>query len=173
MIRLWRVVALAMLVSGCGYGLAGRSTSIPSNIKRIGVPMFQNLTPYPEMDLIFTEAVRAELQTHKSFVVVPDATGVDAVVNVTIQSMNRTLQAVTADTRQASSYTLQVVLAGEFKDLTAKTDLWKNPAMRLAEDYPVTNDLDLAAQFAQDRNAIERVVKKFAERIVSAMLTSF
>ena len=173
MIRLWRVVALAILVSGCGYALAGKSTAIPPNIKKIGVPMFVNQTPYPDLDRMFTEAVVFELQRHKQFEILPDTNGADAVVNVTISNVTRSVQAVTSDTRQASSYTLQVLLNCEFKDLTAKTDIWKNPAMRLVEDYPVTNDLDLASQFAQDRNALERVVKKFAERIVAAMLTSF
>jgi outer membrane lipopolysaccharide assembly protein LptE/RlpB len=173
---MWRVVAIALLVSGCGYALAGKGSTIPSYIKRIGVPTFQNLTPYPDLDRLFAEAVRVELQGHRQFVVVPDATGVDAVLNVSIQSLTLTLQAVTSDTRQASAYSLSVVVSGEFKDLKGNTNLWKNPTMRMADEYQLPNNVstsDLASLFAQDPNALERISKRFAERIVAAMLTAF
>ena len=57
MTRVWRVAALAVVVAGCGYTLAGRSNTLPVDIRRIGVPTFKNLSTTPDLDRIFTEAI--------------------------------------------------------------------------------------------------------------------
>ena len=176
--RIWSIVALAVLVSGCGYALAGKGGSgtgtLPANIKRIGVPTFQNLTPYPDLDRIFTEAVRIELQSRRTLIIVPEASGVDALLTVSIQSLTGQVSGFTADTKQASRYTLNAVLSGQFKDVKADKDLWTNSSFRLVEDYDVPNNVaagDLASLFAQDRNALERIAHTFAQRLVATILS--
>ena len=171
------VAAFALIASGCGYHLAGRGPgagTLPDNIKSIGVPMFQNLTPYPDLDRLFTQAVITELQSHRKITVVPDANGVDAVLTVSIQSLTSQVTGFTADTRQASRYTLTAVLSGTFKDVKQNKELWTNPSARLVDDYDVPNNVnagDLASLFAQDPNALGRIAQLFAKSLVSAILS--
>ena len=176
--RLCSLVVLAAMVSSCGYALAGKGAgALPANIKRIGVPNFQNLTPYPDLDRLFAEAVRTELQSRRRYDVVPDSVGVDAVLTVSVQSLTGVATAFTSDTRQASRYSLTAILKGDFKDVQSGKELWSNPSMRLVEDYDLPNNVgnpnDLAALFVQDRNALERIAKAFAQRLVSAILSNW
>jgi hypothetical protein len=52
------IALLALSASGCGYALAGRGNTLPSHIRRIGVPMFENHSNTPDLDRILTEAPR-------------------------------------------------------------------------------------------------------------------
>lgn len=178
MIRAERVlvVVLAALVAGCGYHLAGQGNSLAPHIKRIGVPTVQNLTPYPDLDRVFTEAVRLELSSRRQFVVVPDATGVDAVLTLSIQTLNAQVTAFTSDTKLASRYSVSVVLSGDFKDVKVDKPLWSKPAVRLVEDYDVPSGVDandLTALFVQLPNALERIAKQFARSLVPQILTAW
>ena len=51
------LVALA----GCGYALVGKGTVIAPTIKRIGVPLFKDLTGKPSLDQKVTARVIEEL----------------------------------------------------------------------------------------------------------------
>jgi len=171
------IAALALLVSGCGYALAGTGNSLPGHIKVIGVPVFQNLTPYADLDRIFTEAVRTELRSRRQYTVNPDAAGADAVLTLSIQSLNRQVTATTSDTKLASRIMLTVILSGDFKDVKNDKVLWTRPTLRLAEDYDLPSDVtggaDLASLFVQDPNALERIAKKFAQSLVPSILSNW
>ena len=54
------VVLIAALAStSCGYTLAGRGSFLPETIKTIGVPDFDNRTPYFEVGQVLTSVVPA------------------------------------------------------------------------------------------------------------------
>ena len=179
MIRAYRsvvVIALAMVVAGCGYALAGKTNNLPDYIKTIGVPTFQNLTPYPDLDRRFTEAVRSELASRRKYAVVPDATGVDAVLTISLQSLTAQATAFTPDTKLASSYALTVNLSGEFKFVKDDKVHWSKPSLRLVEDYVVPAGVgaqDLASLFVQVPNAVVRVAKRLAEILVPQILSAW
>lgn len=179
MMRAWRIgriVMLAVVMSGCGYALSGKGNSLPPTIRRIGVPAFVNLSTTPELDRLFTEAVRVELQSRGKFLVVPETTGVDAVLTASIKSVTPTATGFTADTRQASRYSISVVASVEFKEVKADKPFYESQSFRVSDEYDVTGNVavgDLASLFAQDRNALERLAKTFAQRLVSSILESF
>ncbi|MCA1586852.1 MAG: LPS assembly lipoprotein LptE, partial [Acidobacteria bacterium] len=72
--------AMGLMLSGCGYALAGRGSFLPDYIRVIGIPMFGNRTPYPTVEQIFTEQVRIEFQRRGQFTVNPDEAGADGIV---------------------------------------------------------------------------------------------
>jgi len=167
-------LALALLaVSACGYALAGREINIPANIKRIGVPPFENQSSTPDLDRVLADAVRTELRSRGRFQIVQDATGVDAVLTAVLRPIDTAVLALTDQTRQASKYSMTVNASVEFKDLTANKVLWTNPAVRVTEEYEATGTLsiiDPAAVFSQDDNALSRLAKAFARSVVNAAL---
>lgn len=172
----WRVVALAVVVSGCGYALAGRGNAIPDHIRRIGVPLFQNLSTTPELDRMFTDAVQLELRQRGRYQVVSDATGVDAVLTGTIQSVPPPVAMNLTDQRQASKYTITVYATAEFKDLKENKVLFRKQTLSVTDEYPVPAGVtatDVAQLFAQDRNALERLAKEFAQRLVTSIMEAF
>lgn len=172
----WGFVIAAGLVSvACGYSLAGRGSFLPESIKTIGVPLFVNSTQVFDIERRITERVRSEFIGRGRYKVLPQATGVDAVLNGEIVSITLTPASFT-DERQASRYVLTMTARIEFKDLAADKILWSNPAMQFSEEYEVTTALtalDANAFFGQESNAVERLASNFARSVVSAILEAF
>jgi hypothetical protein len=183
MIPMRRQVLLAVFVAGCGcaltgcgYALAGKGNALPTTIRRIGIPTFLNLSTTPELDRLFTEAVRAEFQSRGKFVIVAETTGVDAVLSGSIKSVTPVVTAFTADTRQALRYAVSVLASAEFKDVKADKPLWSNASLRVSDEYDAPNNVavgDLSSLFAQDQNALERLAKTFAQKLVATILENF
>ena len=84
------VLLLVVLLAhtGCGYSLAGRGSFLPAYIQRIGVPQFDNTTAVFDLARIVTERVRSEFIGRGKYTIVPEATGVDAVLTGTINSVS-------------------------------------------------------------------------------------
>ncbi len=105
--KLGRGALLVALVAhtGCGYSLAGRGSFLPAYIQRIGVPQFVNHTAVFDLDRQVTERVRTEFIGRGKYTIVPDATGVDALLTGTISSVTLTPVAFNTD-QQATRYAL-------------------------------------------------------------------
>lgn len=169
------LVIAVMCLPACGYSLAGRGNFLPEYIKVIGVPLFVNHSTMAELDRVLTNAVVAELQSHPRFRIVPDATGVDALMTGTINSLRQDVAAFTAN-QQAARYAIVGTVSIEFKDIRGNKVLWSNPSASFREEYDVTSSTtanDPAAFLTGDRNALERLAKNFARSVVTAILESF
>lgn len=173
------MVSLSLLVlvplSGCGYSLSGRGSFLPAYIKTIGVPQFTNNTPVFEIERRVTQHVQSELIGRGKYTVLPQTTGVDAVLSGEISSITLAPAAFT-EQQQASRYVLTLTARVEFKDLKTDKILWSNPSMQFREEYDVTSTtdaLDVTAFLGQDVNAQERLATEFARTIVSAILEAF
>jgi hypothetical protein len=166
---------LAALVSGCGYTLAGRGSFLPAYIQTIGVPMFANRTTVFNLEGLVTEKVRAEFIGRGKFRIVPDSTGVDALLTGEIVAVS--LAPTSFTTQQiASRYTATLIARVELRDLKENKVLWENPSMVFRQDFEAqsgTTALDPSAFFAQDRDAMERMTTDFARTLVSAILEAF
>ena len=175
MTRYLLVIAALLLQTGCGYSLAGRGSFLPAYIHRIGIPQFTNQTAVFDVERRITERVKTEFVGRGKYVVVPDATGVDAVLSGTIASITLSPAAFN-DQNQATRYVLTLTANVEFKDLKANKLLWSNPSMQYREEFDVTtgtSTLDPTAFFGQDVNALDRITAEFARAVVSAILEAF
>lgn len=160
--------------SGCGYALAGRGSFLPEYIQVIGIPQFTNTTPY-EVEQAFTERVRSEFIGRGKYKVLPQATGVDAVLTGEIVGLTIAPASFTQE-QQASRYVVNVVAKVEFRDLKTDNVLWENPQLVYREEYEAaqgTDALDPNAFFGQESNAMDRISTEFAKSIVSAILEAF
>src|SRR5215218_2843 len=108
-------LVLAGASSGCGYALAGRGSFLPAYIKVIGIPQFGNATPY-EVDQVITERVRSEFIGRGKYRVLPQSTGVDAVLTGEITNLTIAPASFT-EQQQASRYVVTVIAKLEFRDL--------------------------------------------------------
>ena len=66
--------------AGCGYALAGRGSFLPAYIQTIGIPTFTNRTTVFNLETLLTQKVRAEFIGRGKYQILPEATGVDAVL---------------------------------------------------------------------------------------------
>ena len=170
------VLLLAVLLAhaGCGYSLAGRGSFLPAYIQRIGVPQFENATAVFDLGRIVTEKVRSEFIGRGKYTIVPEATGVDAVLTGTINSVSLNPVAFNQQ-NQATRYALVLSAAVEFKDLRANKVLWQNASMQYREEFTLdpTRAQETTAFLGQDVNARDRMANEFARALVSAILEAF
>jgi hypothetical protein len=164
----------AMAFPGCGYALAGRGSFLPAYINVIGIPQFSNATPY-EVDQVITERVRSEFIGRGKYRVLPQSTGVDAVLTGEITNLTIAPASFT-EQQQASRYVVTVIAKLEFRDLKTNNVLWQNPSLVFREEYEAaqgTSATDPNAFFGQEANALERVATEFARTVISSILEAF
>jgi hypothetical protein len=162
--------------AGCGYTLAGRGTFLPASIKTIGVPSFTNRTPIFNFETQLTQKVRAEFIGRGKYTIVPNDTGVDALIVGEISSARIDPTSINPQTGFAAGYTVTVTAKVELRTLPGNQVLWQNPAMAFREDYAAlsgTSPTDPNAFFGQNANALDRMSTDFARAIVSAILEAF
>lgn len=169
------LAAVALLVSACGYGLAGRNVSLPAHIKVIAIPPLANRTSSPDLERVMTEALQRELSSRGKWKVVPDATGadVDAVVTGIILSLTPRNVAFN-DARQATRVEISVAASIEFKDLKDNGKMiWSNASLVASDEYPITSGTsatDASAFLRGNTDATQRLATKFARAVIGAML---
>jgi len=176
-VRLLACALAAVWVSnvGCGYSLAGRGSFLPNYIKTIGVPQFVNRTSVFNLETMLTQKVRAEFIGRGKYQILPQNTGVDAVLNGEVTAVTITPASFTA-TQLASRYAVTMTAKIELRDLRENKVLWENPGVYFRQEYEATsgrNVLDPVAFFQQDTNALDRMSGEFARTIVSAILEAF
>lgn len=161
--------------AGCGYALAGRGAFLPSHIRTIGIPTFTNRTTVFNLETMLTEKVRSEFIGRGKFQVLPQDTGVDAVLVGDVTSVTVAPASFTPE-QLASRYAIAMTARIELRDIKENKILWENPSLVFRQEYDVTTDQNAAdpnAFFGQEANALERVSTEFARAIVSAILEAF
>jgi lipopolysaccharide assembly LptE-like protein len=169
------VMLPALGMGACGYALAGKGSFLPSYIQTIGVPTFTNRTTVFNLETELTQKVRAEFVGRGKYKIVPDATGVDAVLTGEVLSATPSVASFTAQ-QLASRYSITVAARVELRDLRENKVLWENPSLIFRQEYEAqsgTSALDPAAFYGQDRGAFDRMSSDFARTIVSAILEAF
>jgi len=169
------LVASILMLSGCGYSLAGRGSFLPDYIKIIGIPTFANRTSLFNLETQMTEKVRAEFIGRGKYRIVPDAEGVDALLVGEVTGIN--IRPVSFTNQQlASRYTITMTARVELRDQRENKVLWENPALVFSQEYEAQSGqtaLDPTAFFGQDQNALDRMTTEFSRSIVSAILEAF
>jgi hypothetical protein len=166
---------LAILTTGCGYSLAGRGTFLPDYIKIVGVPTFTNRTAVFNLETTLTQKVRAEFIGRGKYQILPQATGVDALLTGEVTAVSIVPSSFAAN-QLASRYALTMTARIELRDMRENKVLWENPGVSFRQEYEATsgrNAVDAAAFFQQDTNALDRMASEFARTIVSAILEAF
>jgi hypothetical protein len=160
---------------GCGYALAGRGSFLPAYIRTIGIPTFANSTVVFNLETMLTQKVRSEFIGRGKFQVLPEATGVDALLTGEVSAV--TITPASFNPQQlATRYAITMTARIELRDMRENKVLWENASVQFRQEYEATGGqsvLDPSAFFQQDTNALERMSTEFARTIVSSILEAF
>jgi hypothetical protein len=169
----------ALGASACGYSLAGRGSFLPDYIRTIGIPLFENRTPFVTVEQLFTEKVRVEFQSRGRYAVQPTEAGADGIVRGEITAI-AAAPAAFGNQQLASRYRFTVTVGVRLEDVTQKKVLWENPALSFSDEYDLQNQLAAgggtvqgAAFLEQERAVMERLSTDFARSVVSSILEAF
>jgi len=170
----------AALAGGCGYALVGRGTVVDPDIKKIGVPSFVNSSAQPGLDQKVTQSVIEELLKRGRFDVVPESTGVNALVQGEIVSYRaqpvgfagaEDAAARGVTTAQASRYEIALTAKIKYTKVGVDEPIWSNDNFVFKEEYDLGSDP--AAFVDRESQAIDRLVDAFARTLVANMLEAF
>src|SRR6266581_2835814 len=150
--------------AACGYALAGRGSFLPAYIRTIGVPAFVNRTTVFNLETMLTQKVRAELIGRGKYQILPQNSGVDALLTGEVTAVSIT-PASFSPQQLATRYAITMTAKIELRDLRENTVLWENASVMFRQEYEATaatTAIDPAAFFQQDVNAFERMSTEFA-----------
>lgn len=168
-------LALALAAGGgsCGYALVGKGVTTDVSIKRIGVPLFRDLTGKPGLDQKITEKVIEELLKRGRFDVVQGSGDVDATVEGELTSFLATPVGFSDASTQTQPNRYSVVLTARVKyaKVGERESIWENDAFSYRDEYDVSDDP--GAFFQQEGQALDRLSTQFARSLVAAMLEAF
>jgi len=160
---------LCALMYSCGYHLRGTGSSLPSHIKKIQVPMFQNKTSRFELDVKLTRSVIDELVSRGKVEVIDDLESADAVLEGEISSFKVNPIAFSG-TATADRYNIIIVARIVLKDLVENQIFFSNPNFVYQKEYEVEEGVDFESVEAE---AIEEVSGEFARSLVIMILEGF
>jgi hypothetical protein len=142
------------------------------------VPTFVNRTTVFNLETLLTQKVRAEFIGRGKYQILPQDTGVDALLTGEVTGV--TIAPVGFSANQpivvASRYAITMTARVELRDLKENKILWENPSVLFRQEHEATSGrgvTDPVAFFQQDTNALDRMSTEFARTIVSAILEAF
>jgi outer membrane lipopolysaccharide assembly protein LptE/RlpB len=167
--------ALALLVcllsAGCGYHPAGRTVSIPENVRIIAVPAFSSQTQTFKIEQTLTKAVVREMVTRTHYHIINEENDdADATLHGTVLSTSASPLTYDSTTGRAASALVVVTMKVLLVDKHGKV-LYENSSYLFREQYEVSSNL--ATFFEEDSPAYQRLSRDFAQTLVSNILEGF
>ena len=166
-------LALAALffLSGCGYGLVGRTSFLDPSIRTLEVPAFVNRTTRVELEQRVTQAVAQEFVSRGRLTLVTNAAEADAILRGSIDTFN--IFPIAFEQGRATRYQISITAKIELLDHRKEDKvLWKNDQYRFTENYEVSLGATTDA-FDQETRAIQEIAVRFAEGLVTNLLEGF
>jgi outer membrane lipopolysaccharide assembly protein LptE/RlpB len=175
MLRLRRFPAIALLgvltlLASCGYHRAGTASQLPTDIKILAIPSFQNQTHTYHVETGITNAVIREFNTRTRYRVVQSETDADAVLKGSVVSAEVAPVAYDSVTGRASTGLVTIIVK---VTLTARDGrvLYSNPNYVFRDQYQISNEL--ASFFEEQGPALDRISRDLSRTLVSNILEAF
>jgi outer membrane lipopolysaccharide assembly protein LptE/RlpB len=160
-----------LLISSCGYHVAGQATRITPDVKTIAVPAFKNLSSTFRIEQQLTAAVTRELLERTHYRIVANPADADAVLKGIVKNVRA--RAITFDNNTGLATSLQVQVTAEVKleDVHSHKLLFSNSNYVYREEYQVSETA--AALFEEDKPALDRLSRDLARTLVTDILENF
>jgi hypothetical protein len=148
-----------------------RRSGLPSHIKTVAVPAFQNNALRFKIEHRFTDAVSNEIiRRGKGLRVQSETEGADVVVDGVIK--NFAFYGVLLDTRgRARIFEVTVTAAVTVRDRVRNRVLYDNQDYVFRGEFEFTDDP--RTFYNEEDPAVERLARSFAESLVSTLINGF
>jgi len=161
-------LAMSMVANVCGYKQAGKGKSLPSSIKTIAVPIFQNSSLKYRVEQRFTQAVIEEiLKRARALHVVQNPDNADAVLNGDIRAF-RASGSILDDRGRTRVWDVRIIVSVVVRDLKTHNIIFENPRMSFEGEYQLSDDPQ--SFFNEENPAVDRIAKDFAQSIVTTIM---
>lgn len=164
------VPMLALVLSGCGYHVAGTANLLPAEIHTIAVQPWSNVTMQFKLSDYLAESVSRELITRTHYKIVSDPAKADATLTGAVANLFSS--AIVADPVTGRSTGVVVVVQVQVKlvDKNGKV-LFQRPNVEFRERYEIS--VDPRQYFDESQAALLRLSRDVARTVVSAIIENF
>jgi len=163
-VRAWAPIlaaALAAAAASCAYTTS--TALLPSHLKTVAVPVFENGTTEYTLEQDVTDAVIAAFIADNHLKVV-DERSAHAVLKGRITSYRNAVFGF-SQTAQAQEYRVTIGISVTFKDQVKNRQLWTEPNMVKTANYYVVNTPGDSARTELDGR--KQAIAKLAEEIIA------
>ncbi len=171
-------VAVVAGMSGCGYHVAGHSSSLPKTIHVIAVPAMENKTSSYRIEQKLTAATIHEFLAKTQYKVVSEPDGGDAVLTGKVMSVeiipllyNNTTSSTGVQTAQATAMLVIMRCDVTFTDRLSQKVLYHNDNFVFRNEYELSSDVQ--SFFQEGDPAVDRMAQDFASRLVTAITENY
>lgn len=164
-------LCLVVVLSACGYHVAGRADRLPPDVKTIAVPAFVNLSSRYKIEQTLARAVTRELMERTRFRVTADPSQADAVLKGTVKDVQAGVVSFDATTGRANSLQVVVTASVALVDQHSKKVLFSNPNYTFHEEYEISSSN--SQLFEEDAPALERLSRDLAKTLVTDILENY
>jgi outer membrane lipopolysaccharide assembly protein LptE/RlpB len=161
----------AVVISGCGYHVAGHGSTLPPQWTTIAVPTFKNDTVQYRIEQRFTAAVIREFIIRTKYHIVPDPESADAVLHGEILSIDTSPVLFNATTGQVTTMLVTVHAKVALIAANAEKPVYENNDMVFRSEYQIPSNVN--SFFQQEDPALERMARDFASNLVANVTEGF
>ena len=158
------------ILSGCGYTLVGKASTLPESIKVVQFVTLENRTPKVSLEQRLSAEIARELASRGRFKVQSTAEGANAVLSGAVSGFD--LYPVSFDAQgRATDYQVRVTAQVVLKTVPDGTVLWQNPSYTFRDNYQFS--ASAASYVDRENEAIDKVAGRFAQSLVTSLLEGF
>ena len=160
-----------LMLSGCGYHVAGTSDHLPSGWNSIAIPIFVNNTTNYHIEEKFTEAVIREFIARSKYHIVQNTASADAVLHGEVLSVETAPVLFNATTGEVTTMLVTVHTKIQLVDNKTQKPVYENTDMVFRSEYQISPDVK--SFFNEQDPAVQRMSRDLASHIVADVLEGF
>jgi outer membrane lipopolysaccharide assembly protein LptE/RlpB len=166
-----RLILLPLVLSSCGYHVAGKGDLVPKTVHSIAIPPFGNITTRYKLTDHLPEAISREFISRTRFQIVNDQNQADAVLRGSI--VNYVAYPTTVDqvTGRASGLQMNVTLQITLIERATGKVIYSRPSFEAHQRYELS--INASSYFEESDAGLNRLARDVARDLVSSILENF
>ncbi len=165
------LLALAVLLTGCGYHVAGRGDLMPKDVHTVAIQPFGNATVRSSLGRLIPAALAREFNSRTRYQVISDPSQADAILTGSILRFDNNPIIADPKSGRATGALILVSLQVTLTDRRTGKALFSRANYSFQQRYEIA--IDPQAYFDESNTAIQRVSRDVARAVVSAVLENF
>jgi hypothetical protein len=169
-LRLAALLPVFLLLSACGYHVAGAASALPPAIHTIAIPAFKNVTTQYRVSDLLASALTREFISRTHYRIVANEQEADAILTGAVVNFVSYPTIFDPVAGRATGVTAAVTVAVMLRD-KAGTVLYNRPNFETHERYEIS--VDPTNYFDESAPAMQRLAQDVARALVTGILEKF
>jgi outer membrane lipopolysaccharide assembly protein LptE/RlpB len=165
------VLLTGVLMTGCGYHIAGKADMLPKTAQTIAIPAFDNITIRYKLSDNLPEALAREFIARTRYKVVKDPQQADMVLRGAVINYVAYPTVFDQTTGRATGLQINVTMQVKLIERATGKELFSRPSFEMRQRYEIT--FDPKQYFEESETGLQRLSGDVARDVVSAILEAF